>query len=1330
MRRCVKKVVSILLAVFMAVSCFEEYVYAVETQEMTVESEEEIVSQKEITEGSEALAVGMEEQAAEPVKLPLVKEDFMVLSDMEQSEGILHVSVFNQKGIEEKNILIQNIYAIICEKTDGSVLGTYVLGYKGNGEYYLEIKADELNVTSLDVQPIVKYTYAEGDSIAEPAASECYQIGDAGLIDDTDAESIRLDGVSFELQEDADVNGKTAGGDKIIDSEINEEETVNESDDAQVMALDTESITVSDLDGKQMKYRLIVSAAGYSNVKIGVWSENNGQDDLIWYPAKEDGNIYIADVEIKNHASTGVYIAHVYGSDVSGVSKYITGTRFTVDAPKVGAITTQDTEYGFQVTVNGIASPSGIERLEAAVWSNSNQNDLIWCNVEEKDGKYVLDVNAIEHGILNGTYYVHFYAVDGNGFRNYCGGIAQKVELQQNKLFLQNQDGQQKNYKLALSTTEYTNIKFAVWSENNGQDDLKWYTGKKVGSVYTAEAAIKNHGSTGRYYVHAYGYKNGKTYFISGSNFTVDAPTEGNFKTEVTDTGFQVSFDGISSPSGINKVEAAVWCSSDQSDLIWQTLTPQNGKYTLDVRLSDHKMLFGEYVVHVYAVDGNGIKSYCGGIRQNIRITAQSMEAAVSNNICKITVSGVSYGTGSRISIAVWSKENGQDDLVWYDAEQSGNDYTVSIAMDKLEDSGTYYAHAYAVDASGKKTYVSGITFTIDYKITVADVQNGRLVVKVNSGDMENEYTAFSAEIWTQNDKSDMLIIDAEKTADHTYTITIPVYKFALYSGDYYINIYGRQGDGTQVLLDTVTKLIEIKKGTISAPVISSNKMTYTVTLSDVDLKGMEKTVRFAVWSDTNGQDDLVWYTAAKTDDGYQVNIPIYNHKDTGKYCTHIYATLQDGSSVFLTGTTFQVEQIIQSALEVKNINNNKGTADIVEQIGNLGYEVAKVQVGIWNVDTNGKVVWYDMMASGDTYTATFDIKNHSNQSGKYNAHVYVTDSAGTKRYINGVSFSISPNNVVFYQKTDGANGRVTILGPNVNGVAVTSVRMATWSNAGNQDDLKWIDAKKDSTGAYYVDITRDDYKRSGDYTTHVYGYINGKSYYLAGITYTVYKTGEFDEYAQEVMHNIIFAVETGGQVYGKAQYDCFAPAYNISEKETAITIGAGGWFATEAQKLLKAIRQENPALFALMDTQGISEDIDTADWTTYGGDGNGNATILKDSPKAKCIQALISTSTGIKVQNRLVDEQMVKYVNEAKALGVTDLKGQMFLANIRHLGGYTPMKWVVSCCKEDNLPLTMNNLYTSMRNHTDNKAGNGVGADKYNSRHVKVMGWLDTYII
>ncbi len=218
-----------------------------------------------------------------------------------------------------------------------------------------------------------------------------------------------------------------------------------------------------------------------------------------------------------------------------------------------------------------------------------------------------------------------------------------------------------------------------------------------------------------------------------------------------------------------------------------------------------------------------------------------------------------------------------------------------------------------------------------------------------------------------------------------------------------------------------------------------------------------------------------------------------------------------------------------------------------------------------------------------------------------------------------------------------------------------------------------------------------------------------------------------FDSHAKEVMHNVIYAVETGGQIYGNARYDDFTEPYTNSSRETAITIGAGAWFATEAKNLLTRIQQADPALFQRLDTAGIANDLANANWNTYGTDGNGNITITEGSAKAVCIQNIISSDVGKRIQDQLVDEQMERYVNQAAALGVTDLKAKMFCANIEHLGGYSAMSWVVQVCQEDGLPMTMDNLYRAMRAHNSNP--NGVGAPLYSTRHIKVMQWINAYI-
>lgn len=51
------------------------------------------------------------------------------------------------------------------------------------------------------------------------------------------------------------------------------------------------------------------------------------------------------------------------------------------------------------------------------------------------------------------------------------------------------------------------------------------------------------------------------------------------------------------------------------------------------------------------------------------------------------------------------------------------------------------------------------------------------------------------------------------------------------------------------------------------------------------------------------------------------------------------------------------------------------------------------------------------------------------------------------------------------------------------------------------------------------------------------------------------------------VLRKILYAVESGDQVYGKQDYSCFAGVGANCSNEKAITIGAGQWYAGEAKE-------------------------------------------------------------------------------------------------------------------------------------------------------------------
>lgn len=197
----------------------------------------------------------------------------------------------------------------------------------------------------------------------------------------------------------------------------------------------------------------------------------------------------------------------------------------------------------------------------------------------------------------------------------------------------------------------------------------------------------------------------------------------------------------------------------------------------------------------------------------------------------------------------------------------------------------------------------------------------------------------------------------------------------------------------------------------------------------------------------------------------------------------------------------------------------------------------------------------------------------------------------------------------------------------------------------------------------------------------------------------------------KNVLRKIIYAVETGGQVYGQQDYSDFTEAYTNSSGEHAITIGAGQWYATEAQALLKRIYDADPEQWEKIDKVRLLEQVQTANWECFN--------FSRVSQLADTIIALISSKIGVKCQDGLMDEQLATYADEALKMGVTDARAQAMCVNFRHQGGLGAVTRILAKTQK---PYTLDNLYAACQTDT----GNQVGA--YKDRQKFVYDALKTY--
>ena len=200
------------------------------------------------------------------------------------------------------------------------------------------------------------------------------------------------------------------------------------------------------------------------------------------------------------------------------------------------------------------------------------------------------------------------------------------------------------------------------------------------------------------------------------------------------------------------------------------------------------------------------------------------------------------------------------------------------------------------------------------------------------------------------------------------------------------------------------------------------------------------------------------------------------------------------------------------------------------------------------------------------------------------------------------------------------------------------------------------------------------------------------------------------------VLRKILYAVESGDQVYGRQDYSCFAGAGANCDNEIAITIGAGQWYADEAKELLYRIQRANPKLFKDIDNAGMESDLLMKNWDTYA--------VTAESAKGKCIVDIISTDLGKKCQDEYMEDQIRTYIPIIeKAYGTMPDTAMMECINILHQGGFDALKRILSKTPE---PYTVDKIYTTLCQDPTDPTPNQVG--DYTDRQNAVINMIHTY--
>ena len=470
-----------------------------------------------------------------------------------------------------------------------------------------------------------------------------------------------------------------------------------------------------------------------------------------------------------------------------------------------------------------------------------------------------------------------------------------------------------------------------------------------------------------------------------------------------------------------------------------------------------------------------------------------------------------------------------------------------------------WYVAGYNISSSGNAPtgWLDSVTSEGVGKIRVrgwtldADSPTTSLDVHVYIGGAAGDSKAEGHVIKANQARSDIAAAYPGAGSAHGFDAVISTFK----SGNQPVYVYGiNVGGGGNALLNNSGARVNIIADT-AAPTINDVKVSnvsgrgYTVTCTVTDNIGVTK-VTMPTWTVKNGQDDLVWHTAAISGNTATFHVGIGDHNlESGDYLTHIYAYDAAGNSSSAAAPVVTLPNILSGPTASGTLED--GVYTIASSLNqNIVLDVAEVSkssganIQVWTAANSENQLWYIQSIGGGLYSvralhsARFMNVAGSGKTNGTNIHQWsdktpngdekwrIQDNEdGTYTFlaaVNGLALDLAEGKVangqnvqcwtsngtgaqrwVLYRSNVQAdfsapvisNIRVTEVSPKgyrvtctvTDASGVAKVKMPTWTLKDGQDDLVWHEATLNGNTATFYVRTADHKNEPGKYITHIY---------------------------------------------------------------------------------------------------------------------------------------------------------------------------------------------------------------------------------------------------
>ena len=464
---------------------------------------------------------------------------------------------------------------------------------------------------------------------------------------------------------------------------------------AEALAKPTGNIAIESHDNGD--FSVVISNVSDQNgvlgVSVPIWSEKNGQDDIIWYNATRlnNGN-YKVNVSLTDHKNErGLYNVHLYYVETNGKLVGVGGTTYTVPAKVEETYTT--TSYSLPASGSYTFTARTSIKTEPRVASP----ELAY---------YDAGMSVNYDKIVSGDGYEWLSYLSYNGNRRYVAvaELAQQESKPSGTINIENLS----NLGFDVHITNVSGgdkaiqgVSVLVWTAKDGQDDLVWHQAdRQSDGSYKVRINVSDHKSeAGEYIVHLYYVQDGKMVGIGGTSTTV--PVQNATRHNLPASGSYT----FTARTGI-KAEPRV-------------ASPELAYYDAGMSVNYDKIVSGDGYEWLSYLSYNGNRRYVAVAelaQQESKPSGTINIENLSNLGFDVHITNVSGGDKAiqGVSVLVWTAKDGQDDLVWHQADrQSDGSYKVRINVsDHKSEAGEYIVHLYYVQ-DGKMVGIGGTSTTV-----------------------------------------------------------------------------------------------------------------------------------------------------------------------------------------------------------------------------------------------------------------------------------------------------------------------------------------------------------------------------------------------------------------------------------------------------------------------------------------------------------------------------------------------------------------------------------------------------------------------------------------